>query len=54
MTVSQWGIVNVLAEYDSSVGDKLTVGNGIVVPNAYWVRGAKAGEVGIVRFYSAA
>ena len=54
VTVSQWGIVNVLAEYDSSVGDKFIIGNGIVVPNAYWVRSAKAGEVGIVRFYSAA
>ena len=50
MKVWPWGIMNVLAEHDSSVGDKLIVGDGFVVPNAYWVHGAKAGEIGMVRF----
>lgn len=54
MTVWRWGAVNVRAEHDSSVGDMFTVGRGIVVPNAYWVRSAKAGEIGKVRFYGAA
>ena len=54
LAVSQWGAVNVRAVRDSTVGEKFIVGNGIVVPNAYWVRSAKAGEIGKVRFYSAA
>ena len=54
MKVWQWSFINVRAEHDSLVGDKFMVDNGVVIPNAYWVRSAKAGEIGTVRLCNAA